>query len=214
MRQKNEGVDDWKNHPRWRRLIAVPAKQDLLHQRMRPRSGRRIQRIRGLQSITPHRVTRSTTGQPTTPATARFSVAVNLMNWAIAGCCTWKCLRRFQANDSKCLFILRQVLAQQVPQSFGLLRTQINPLKIPQDHFIGQILPGSAEDQQKVPYTGAHLHAVGIAIPIIRGLNNVDIRRGMRWLTHTTKGIASWRMQAAWNLREVADTKRSLQGPN
>ena len=99
----------------------------------------------------------------------------------------WKRLCRFQRYRAECLFILRQILTQQVPQRFGLLRTQIDPLEISQHHFLGGILPGSAKNQQKIPYAGPHLHAVGVAVPIILCLNNIDIRRRVDWLTHTIR---------------------------
>jgi hypothetical protein len=48
-----------------------------------------------------------------------------------------KRLRGLQIDGAKGLFILRKVLSQQVPESLGLLRAQIDSLKISQNNFIG-----------------------------------------------------------------------------
>ena len=183
MCQQNKSVDDRKNHPCRNRFIAMSPKQELLQQRMRPDTGRMIQMLtRGWQIIAPHNMKGCAGDLPIAD-----SHQPGLVYRTVTGCCAGKRLCRLQSYGAKCLLILRQVLAQQVPQRLGLLWAQIDPLKIPQHHFIGRILPGCAKDQHKIPYAGPHLHAVGIAIAIILRLNNVDIWRRMYWLTHATR---------------------------
>src|SRR6185437_1269697 len=105
----------------------------------------------------------------------------------VAGSRGGKRLLGLQINSPEGLLILRQVLSQQIPESLGLLRTDIDSLKVSQDDFVGGILAGGAKHQHKVPYTGPYLNAVGIAVAIVLRLNDVDIWRRIRGLAHATR---------------------------
>src|SRR3984893_7729186 len=75
---------------------------------------------------------------------------------------------RIQLDLAESIFVARDVLLQQSEQCLGLLRTQIDPLKIPNLHLGFALLLQSAEDQEKVPDVHTHLHAVGVAFAVVR----------------------------------------------
>lgn len=66
----------------------------------------------------------------------------------------------FQSNGTEGLFVLRYVLAQDIPERFCLLRAEIDALRVLDGYRIGRILVYESEGKEKIPHTYAHLHAV------------------------------------------------------
>lgn len=54
---------------------------------------------------------------------SRLYLANSLVYWTVAGCRPRKALRGLESNRAEGLLILGQILAQQIPQCLGLLRT-------------------------------------------------------------------------------------------
>ncbi len=77
-----------------------------------------------------------------------------------------------EGNWAKTLLVLGDVVGEDVQQRLGLLRTEVNALKVVNAHLVGGLLGGridSSEDQEEVPDREPNLHAVGVGIAIIRG---------------------------------------------
>src|SRR5580658_1092808 len=69
---------------------------------------------------------------------------------------------RFQLDLSKRRFVLAHVLLQYVQQGLGLLRADVNALKILDGHVISSALIHHSEGDQEIPERHANLNAVGI----------------------------------------------------
>src|SRR5690348_9908020 len=83
---------------------------------------------------------------------------------------------RVQLDLAERLFVIREVLLQDVEQRFGLLWAHVDSLKIRDLNLsLGLLLQGS-ENQEKIPNTGSDLHAVGIAVAVAGGIDDLDIR--------------------------------------
>jgi hypothetical protein len=72
-------------------------------------------------------------------------------------------------------FVVDHVLLQQRHESFGLLRAQINSLKIMQLDLRFRSLLHGAEDEKKIPYVNPNLYAVRVGLAIFGGLNELYI---------------------------------------
>jgi hypothetical protein len=83
---------------------------------------------------------------------------------------------------AKRALIPRYVLLQDRHQRLGLLRAQINALKVSDFHLGFALLLQGAEDQEEIPDIHAHLDAVGVALAIVGSVHQPDI--GLRWITH------------------------------
>ena len=86
---------------------------------------------------------------------------------------------RLKRNRSEGLLILGKVLAEHVPQSFGLLRAEVDAMMIFDVDLVGGVLMSDAEIEEEIPDAYAHLNAVGIGFAIIRGLAELDLGLGM-----------------------------------
>jgi hypothetical protein len=73
----------------------------------------------------------------------------------------------FKREMSERLLILRQVLTKHIPQCFGLLRTQVDPLESVDCNLVRRILMRCSEAQAKIPYAYLHLNAVRVALAIV-----------------------------------------------
>ena len=67
-----------------------------------------------------------------------------------------------QGDIAKCHFVLFEVLAEHVPQGFGLLRAEVDALLIVNGHLFRRLLLRRTEGEEKVPYADANLHAIGV----------------------------------------------------
>jgi len=95
---------------------------------------------------------------------------------------------RVELNLAKCALVTRQILLQNRRQRLSLLRTQINPLKIPQLNFVLALLLQRAEDKEEVPDVDAHLHAVRVGLAIILCDRKLNVR--LRWIDHGSGSVA------------------------
>ena len=77
---------------------------------------------------------------------------------------------------TKRALIFRHILLQNCRQRLGLLRAEINALKISHFHLRFRLLLHGAKDQEKIPDIHSHLHTVGVSFPIIRSIGDVKIR--------------------------------------
>src|ERR1700739_2425491 len=73
---------------------------------------------------------------------------------------------RIQFDLAKGAFVPGYILLQEAEQRLGLLRAQIDSLKVTDVDLGLCLLLQRAEDQEKIPYVDAHLHAVGIILAI------------------------------------------------
>ena len=64
-------------------------------------------------------------------------------------------------------FVTGDILLKQTQQRLGLLRTEINALKIADFDLGLSLLLQCPENQEKVPYIYPHLHAVCVVLTII-----------------------------------------------
>ena len=104
--------------------------------------------------------------------------------------------QRFEPDGAEGGLVLRQVLVEDIGQSLGLLRAQVDTLEdLDADVAgLGLILP--AEGQEKIPQVHAHLNAVGIPLAIVGRPDDLDLgRMGLkRRLAHRLAIIvAHWR---------------------
>ena len=89
----------------------------------------------------------------------------------------------FQVERAEGLFVLGDVLAQDVPQGFGLLRTEEDGLVVADGDLLGAFAGGEAEDELEVPYAYAYLHAVGVGLTVVWRLGKIQLRL-LRTLAH------------------------------
>ena len=89
-----------------------------------------------------------------------------------AGCGT----SRIKLDLAECAFVVRHILVQDRRERLGLLRAQINSLKVSDFHLIFGLLLHGAEDEKKIPDVDPHLDAVGVGFPVINGIDDVEIR--------------------------------------
>ena len=75
---------------------------------------------------------------------------------------------RIELDLAKRAFVARYILLQKSQQSLGLLRAQVDSLKITDLNVCLALLLQRAEDKKKVPYIDPHLHAVRIALAVVR----------------------------------------------
>ena len=67
---------------------------------------------------------------------------------------------RFQSDGTEGLFVLRNVLSQDIPERFCLLRAEIDALRVLDGYRVGRILMHESKGKEKIPHAYAHLHAV------------------------------------------------------
>ena len=90
---------------------------------------------------------------------------------------------RIEFDLAKGALVSGNVLLQESEQGLRLLRAEIDPLEILDlDLRFGLLLQG-AKHKEEIPDVDAHLHAVGVALAIIFGVDQLQI--GLRWNRHT-----------------------------
>src|SRR5579863_4684265 len=90
---------------------------------------------------------------------------------------------RIELDLSKCAFVAGDVLLQKSKQCLGLLRTQINALKIADFYLrFGLLLQGS-EHEEEVPYVDPHLNTVRVVFPVVGAAYQLYIR--LCWIAHS-----------------------------
>src|ERR1700722_16066957 len=93
--------------------------------------------------------------------------------------------------------VASDILLQQSQQCLGLLRTQIDPLKIADFDLGFRLLLQRTENQKEVPNIDAHLHAVRVAFPVVWIAHQLQIR--LRWNAHSTAvyRVLRWKGKAS-----------------
>jgi hypothetical protein len=94
---------------------------------------------------------------------------------------------RFQLDLPECGFVLGYVLLQDIQQCLGLLWAEVNALKIVDCHVVSGSLVDPPEHQKEVPQIHAYLNAVGVVLPVLRAINQLNLGRGL--LRHTLQRI-------------------------
>src|SRR5689334_3867600 len=82
-----------------------------------------------------------------------------LVNWPGAGADT-----RIEFDFAKRIFVVDQILLKNGEQRLGLLRTEIDALKVADVDAGLVLLLKSPEDKEEVPDVHTNLHAVGVAL--------------------------------------------------
>ncbi len=77
------------------------------------------------------------------------------------------------------LFVLGDVLAEDVPQRFGLLRAQINTVRVLDGDVLRRLLMDETEGEEEVPYADAYLNTVGVALAVFLRFCHLDLRLGL-----------------------------------
>jgi len=72
--------------------------------------------------------------------------------------------------------VVGYVLLQERHQRLGLLRAEINSLKISQFYLRFRALLHGPEDEEKIPDVYTDLHTIGVSLAVIFGLNELYIR--------------------------------------
>src|SRR5579864_4707651 len=90
---------------------------------------------------------------------------------------------RFQPDLAESGLVLVDVLLQHVQKRFGLLRADVDALKVLDGDVIGSSLVHTAEQKEEIPQVYAHLHAVRVAFTVIGRAIELDF--GSRRLRHS-----------------------------
>jgi len=90
-------------------------------------------------------------------------------------------------NLAKSAFITGHVLLQDGRQRLGLLRAQVDALKIQDFDLILGLLLERAEHQKKIPDIDSYLNAIGVALPVFRTIDQLDV--GLRWNRHRVHSV-------------------------
>ena|ERR1039458_8822278 len=99
------------------------------------------------------------------------------------------CHSGIQFDLAERALVAGNVLLQNRHQRLGLLRAQIDALKISDFHLSFALLLQSTENQKEIPNIHTHLDAVGIALTIVRSIHEPDV--GLRWIVHKTFSLAA-----------------------
>src|SRR6266567_1892058 len=83
---------------------------------------------------------------------------------------------RIKLDLAKGAFVVGDILVQNRSQRLGLLRAQVNALKISYLDLIFRLLLHGAEHEKEVPNIDPHLHTVGISLAILSGIDDAEIR--------------------------------------
>ena len=82
---------------------------------------------------------------------------------------------RLQVERAEGLLVLGQILPQHIPQGLGLLRAEKDGLMVADGDLVGAFAGGQAEDQLEVPDADANLHAVGVGLAVVGGLDEIHL---------------------------------------
>jgi hypothetical protein len=82
---------------------------------------------------------------------------------------------RIQLDLPEGRLVAVDILLQQSEQRLGLLRAQVNALKVADLDLRLILLLHGAKHEEEIPHVHSHLHAVGIVFPVVGGINQLDI---------------------------------------
>jgi len=80
----------------------------------------------------------------------------------------------FERDGAEVLLILGDVMAEHVEQCLGLLRAQVDALKVVDLDLFRGLLLQRTEDEKEVPDGEPDLYAVGVGVAISVGLSECD----------------------------------------
>src|SRR5271157_4010484 len=90
---------------------------------------------------------------------------------------------RLQFDFAKGGLVLRDVLLQNAEQRLGLLRADVDALETVDDDVLRRGLVHAAEQEKEIPQIHPHLDAVGVALPVVGRVNQLNL--GGRRLNHS-----------------------------
>ena len=98
-------------------------------------------------------------------------------------------LRQFglERDGAEGLFVLGEVVAQEVEECLGLLRAKVDALKVLDVELLGGVLVHGAKDEGEVPDAHPDLHAVGVVAAEVGGTGDLDF--GLSGLCRSLIGI-------------------------
>ena len=82
-----------------------------------------------------------------------------------------------EGEGAEGLLVLGQIVAEDVPESFGLLGTEVDALEVADVQLLRVLLGHCAEDEEEVPDAHTDLDAVGVTVTIIVG--GGELERGL-----------------------------------
>src|SRR5260370_37140335 len=83
----------------------------------------------------------------------------------------------FEGDGAEGLLVLGEVVAEHVPEGFGLLRAEVDALEVFDGELVGALLAHGPEDEEEVPDAHADLDAVGVTVAVILGAG--ELMRGL-----------------------------------
>jgi hypothetical protein len=83
---------------------------------------------------------------------------------------------RLECYRAEGLLVLGEIVSEQIEESLGLLRAEIDALEMFQLDFLCGVLTDDAEYEEKIPHTDADADAVGIAFAVLLGAAGDDVR--------------------------------------
>jgi len=90
---------------------------------------------------------------------------------------------------AECALIAAYVLLQNGHECFGLLRAEVHALEVLDlDLGLALLLHGS-EDQEEIPNVDSDLHAIGVVLAILGGIDEFDVR--LDWDRHRLLSLAA-----------------------
>ncbi len=92
------------------------------------------------------------------------------------------CQSRVEFDLAERAFVANDVLLEKSQQGLGLLRAEINALKVANLDLGFGLLLKSAEDEKEVPDIHTHLHTIGVRLPIVGAVGQLDVR--LCWKAH------------------------------
>src|ERR1035437_9824869 len=93
---------------------------------------------------------------------------------------------RLQLDFTKSGFVLRDVLLENADERLGLLRADVDALEIVDSGVFRRGLVHAAEQKKEIPQIHPHLDAVGVVLPVVGCVNQLNLGRG--GLNHTLQG--------------------------
>ena len=81
-----------------------------------------------------------------------------------------------EGDGAEGLFVLGEVVIEDVGEGLGLLGAEIDSLEVGEVDLFGSLLGHGSEDEEEVPDAHADLNAVGVAVAVVRGGGEVELR--------------------------------------
>jgi hypothetical protein len=83
---------------------------------------------------------------------------------------------RVQLDFAEGTFVARYILLKKSKQGLGLLRAEINALKISNLYLSFALLLQGPKDHEEIPDIHSHLHAIGVGFAVVRSTAELDVR--------------------------------------